>query len=82
VVPAQRAAAEPPAAGRTRIVEADYARLVVTHSARDGSVCVLRPPGQDPAAVLRAARLVLPEDPYEELAELLGVPASWPLEQR
>ena len=141
-VPAQRTAAEPPAAGSTRIVEADYARLVVTHSAeddavyvlrppgqdpaaimrvarlvlpeglyrelaghlglpaswpivvadydrlvvtcsaRDGSVCVLRPPGQDPAAVLKAARLVLPEDPYEELAELLGVPASWPLEQR
>ena len=141
VVPAQRTAAEPPAAGRARIVEADYARLVVTHSAdddavyvlrppgqdpaaimrvarlvlpeglyrelaghlglpaswpivvadydrlvvtcsaRDGSVCVLRPPGQDPGAVLKAARLVLPEDPYEELAELLGVPASWPLEQ-
>ena len=140
-VPARRTAAEPPAAGRARIVVADYARLVVTHSAdddavyvlrppgqdpaaimrvarlvlpeglyrelaghlglpaswpivvadydrlvvtcsaRDGSVCVLRPPGQDPGAVLKAARLVLPEDPYEELAELLGVPASWPLEQ-
>ena len=64
------------------IVLVDYDRLVVTCSARDGSVCVLRPPGQDPAAVLKAARLVLPEDPYEELAELLGVPASWPLEQR
>ena len=64
------------------IVLADYDRLVVTCSARDGSVCVLRPPGLDPAAVLKAARLVLPEDPYEELAELLGVPASWPLEQR
>ena len=64
------------------IVLADYYRLVVTCSARDGSVCVLRPPGLDPAAVLKAARLVLPEDPYEELAELLGVPASWPLEQR
>jgi LysM repeat protein len=64
------------------IVLADYDRLVVTCSARDGSVYVLRPPGQDPAAVLKAARLVLPEDPYEELAELLGVPASWPLEQR
>ena len=63
------------------IVLADYDRLVVTCSASDGSVCVLRPPGQDPAAVLKAARLVLPEDPYEELAELLGVPASWPLEQ-
>ena len=55
---------------------------MVTCSARDGSVCVLRPPGLDPAAVLKAARLVLPEDPYEELSELLGVPASWPLEQR
>ena len=64
------------------IVVADYDRLVVTCSASDGSVCVLRPPGLDPAAVLKAARLVLPEDPYEELAELLGVPASWPLEQR
>ena len=64
------------------IVLADYDRLVVTCSARDGSVCVLRPPGLDPAAILKAARLVLPEDPYEELAELLGVPASWPLEQR
>jgi LysM repeat protein len=72
----------PPAAGRTRIVVADYPRLVVTCSAGDGTVCVLRPPGQDPAAILTAARLVLPEDPYEELAELLGVPASWPLEQR
>ena len=61
------------------IVVADYDRLVVTCSARDGSVCVLRPPGQDPAAILRAARLVLPEDPYEELADQLGVPASWPL---
>ena len=68
VVPAQRAAAEPPAAGRTRIVEADYARLVVTHSADDDAVYVLRPPGQDPAAILRVARLVLPEDPYRELA--------------
>src|ERR1700740_1886570 len=64
------------------IVMADYDRLVVTCSPRDGTVCVLRPPGQDPAAILKAARLVLPEDPYEELAEQLEVPASWPLEQR
>ena len=63
------------------IVLADYDRLVVTCSARDGTVCVLRPPGQDPGAVLKAARLVLPEEPYEELAEMLEVPASWPLEQ-
>jgi LysM repeat protein len=64
------------------IAVADHDRLVVTCSARDGTVCVLRPPGQDPAAIMRVARLVLPEDPYEELAEQLGVPASWPLERR
>ena len=78
-VPAQRPAAEPPAAGRTRIVVADYARLVVTRSVDDGTVYVLRPPGQDPAAILRVARLVLPEGPYRELAGQLGLPASWPI---
>jgi LysM repeat protein len=60
------------------IVVADYDRVVVTCSARDGTVCVLRPPGHDPAAVLKAARLVLPEDPYQELADQLGVPAGLP----
>jgi LysM repeat protein len=78
-VPAQRPAAEPPTAGRTRIVVADYARLVVTRSVDDGTVYVLRPPGQDPAAILRVARLVLPEGPYRELAGRLGLPASWPI---
>ena len=63
------------------ILLADYDRLVVTCSARDGTICVLRPPGQDPATVLKAARLVLPEEPYEELAEMLDVPASWPLQR-
>ena len=62
------------------IILADYHRLVVTHSAADNTVYVLRPPGEDPLAVLRAARLVLQEEPYEELASQLGVPASWPLE--
>jgi hypothetical protein len=62
------------------IILADYHRLVVTHSAPDNTVFVLRPPGEDPVAVLRAARLVLGEEPYEELASQLGVPASWPLE--
>ena len=62
------------------IIEADYHRLVVTHSTADNTVYVLRPPGEDPLAVLRAARLVLQEEPYEELASQLGVPASWPLE--
>jgi LysM repeat protein len=63
-----------------RFVLADYDRLVVTHNKADDMVCVLRPPGEDPRAILRVARLVLPEDPYEELAEQLGVPASWPME--
>ncbi len=62
------------------IVLADYDRLVVTHNTRDGTVCVLRPPGEDPKAILRAARLVVPEGPYGELADQLGVPASWPVE--
>jgi len=61
------------------IVLADYDRLIVTHSKSDGTVCVLRPPGEDPKAILRAARLVLPEDPYQELADQLGVPASLPM---
>ena len=54
---------------------------MVTCSARDGTICVLRPPGEKPAAVLKAARLVLPEEPYEELAEILEVSASWPLQR-
>ena len=58
------------------IVVADYDRVVVTRNQRDGTVYVLRPPGADPRAILRAARLVLPEDPYEELADQLGVPAG------
>jgi LysM repeat protein len=62
------------------IIQADYDRLVVTCSKRDGTVYVLRPPGQDPEAILRAARLVLPEGSYGELADQLGVPASWPME--
>ena len=63
-----------------RIVMADYDRLVVTHNKADGVVYVLRPPGEDPRAILRVARLVLAEDPYEKLADRLGVPASWPME--
>jgi LysM repeat protein len=64
----------------TRIVLADYDRLVVTHNRADGTVCVLRPPGADPQAILLAARLVLAQDRYEELAGHLGVPAHWPRE--
>jgi uncharacterized UPF0146 family protein len=62
------------------VVVADHDRLVVTRDRRDDTVYVLRPPGADPKAIMRVARLVLPEDPYLELAEELGVPASWPLE--
>ena len=65
--------------GEARIVLADYDRVVVTRSPDDGTVYVLRPPGQDPRAILRAARLVLPEDLYRELAGQLGLPASWPI---
>ena len=76
--PAQ--AGRPPGRGGHRIVLADYDRLVVTHCGTDGTVCVLRPPGADPQAILLAARLVLAQDRYEELAGQLGVPAHWPRE--
>jgi LysM repeat protein len=66
--------------GRTHIVLADHDRLVVTRSQHDDMVYVLRPPGADPKAILRVASLVLPECRYGELAEQLGVPATWPME--
>jgi LysM repeat protein len=65
---------------RARIILADHERLIVTYSIQDDTVYVLTPPGEDPQAVLRAARLVLPEDTYEDLADHLGVPSAWPLE--
>jgi len=60
-----------------RIVEADHERLIVTYSVSDDTVYLLTPPGEDPRAVLRAARLVLPEDNYQELAGHLGVSPGW-----
>jgi LysM repeat protein len=78
--PCESPEAEPVITQEAHIVLADYDRLVVTHNKADDTVYVLRPPGEDPRAILRVARLVLPEDPYEELAEQLGVPASWPME--
>jgi LysM repeat protein len=66
------------AAQRSRIVVAEYDRLVVTHSKDDNAVYVLRPAGADPEAIMRVARLVLPEHAYRELARELGLPASWP----
>ncbi|HEX6523759.1 MAG TPA: hypothetical protein VF070_27725 [Streptosporangiaceae bacterium] len=64
----------------SRIVLADYGRLVVTHDKADDTVYVLRPPGEDPGAILRVARLVLKEDLYQELAVRLGLPVNWPTE--
>jgi hypothetical protein len=40
---------------------------------------MLTPPGEDPAAALRAAGLMLPKDTNEELAGQLGVSAGWGL---
>lgn len=72
----QLPAAPPSPAERASIVLADHDRLVVTCSTRDDTVYVLRPPGEDPRAILRVARLVLPEGPYGELARQLGIPAA------
>jgi len=68
------------AADRAKIILSNYDRLIVTYSADDHTVYVFTPPGEDPRAVLRAARLVLPEDTYEDLAGHLGVPPAWPRE--
>ena len=68
------------AAERARIILADHERLIVTYSVRDDTVYVLTPPGEDPQAVLRAARLILPDEKYEELAAHLGVRPDWPSE--
>ena len=82
LVPQPRYGREPdpgrPAA-EASIVVADFDQVVVTQCPDDGTVYVLRPPGGDPRIILRAARLVLPEDPYEELADQLGVPAGLPM---
>ena len=63
---------------RQRFVVADYDRLVVTHNKADDTVVVLRPPGEDPRAILRVARLVLPGDLYEQLVGQLAAPAPFP----
>jgi hypothetical protein len=69
-----------PGPERAHIVLADYDRLIVTRNVRDDTVYVLRPPGEDPKAILRVARLVLPEGSYGELAKQLGMPAIGPVE--
>jgi LysM repeat protein len=78
--PGQRQGCWRPGAERAHIVLADYDRLVVTRNVRDDTVYVLRPPGEDPKAILRVARLVLPEGSYGELAKQLGMPAIGPVE--
>jgi LysM repeat protein len=69
-----------PSAEKGGIILADHDRLVVTCNQRDDTVYVLRPPGADPKAILRVARLVLPEGRYGELARQLGMPAIGPVE--
>jgi hypothetical protein len=61
------------------IIMVSHERLIVTYSAQDRTVCVLAPPGEDPRATLRVARLVLHDDLYEELANYMGVAPSWPV---
>jgi LysM repeat protein len=78
--PGQGAGCWRPGAERAHIVLADYDRLIVTRNVRDDTVYVLRPPGEDPKAILRVARLVLPEGSYGELAKQLGMPAIGPVE--
>jgi hypothetical protein len=78
--PGQGPGCRRPGAERTHIVLADYDRLVVTRNVRDDTVYVLRPPGEDPKAILRVARLVLPEGSYGELAKQLGMPTIGPVE--
>ncbi|HEY2287692.1 MAG TPA: LysM domain-containing protein [Streptosporangiaceae bacterium] len=80
--PGPGTAAGRPGAGKAPILVAGHDRLVVTCSPRDGTVCVLRPPGTDPREIVRVARLVLPEVPYGALADQLGVPAGWPMRYR
>jgi hypothetical protein len=57
----------------TRIITAAHERLIVTYSAQDDTAYVLIPPGEDPRAVPRAARLVLHEEIYRELVAVAGV---------
>jgi LysM repeat protein len=73
-------ALEAPGMGSSGILFADHDQLVITRNPHDDTICVLRPPDQDPRAILRVARLVLPERRYGELAEQLGLSTRWPME--
>jgi LysM repeat protein len=69
----------PPGPGRPGVMVADHHRLVVSYDQRGDTACVLRPPGEDPTTIMKVARLVMPEARYAELADRLGVPATWPI---
>ncbi len=77
--PGERDPGESAAVQAARIVQAEHERLVVTYSVRDHTVYLLTPPGEDPRTVLRAARLVVPEHAYQELAGHLGIAPGWRL---
>jgi len=77
--PSQDPGGRRPSRAGPGLLVADYHRIVVSYDAREDSACVLRPPGQDPGAIMKVARLILPEDRYAELAGRLGVPATWPI---
>ena len=61
---------------RTRIIVSDHKRLVVTYSELENTVYLFCPPGEDPMTVLGAARLVLHDQSYQELAWRLGMAPS------
>lgn len=62
----------------TRVILASHDRLIVMYSRQDDTIYVLAPPGEDPQAVLRAARLVVPGEKHAWLARHLGAPGGWP----
>jgi len=66
---------------KASIIKADHERLIVTYSRHDDTIYLLTPPDEDPRTVLRAARLVLPEEKYLELADELGMPDNGPAER-
>jgi len=68
------------ASARAKIVFTDHDRLIITYSSKEDTIYVFTPQGEDPRAILRAARLILPEHRYQDLADHLGVPSALPLE--
>ena len=69
-----------PSAETACIVLADHDRLVVTCNKQRRHGLRAAAARRRPRAILRVARLVLPEGPYGELARQLGMPAIGPVE--